>query len=40
MEERGELYPPFLVPGSTIAQVYQLIHLLHCFDGGHLGGMI
>lgn len=36
MEKCSELYPPLLMPGGTIAQVHQFIHLLHCFDGGHL----
>lgn len=36
VKKRGELYPPFLVPGGAIAQVHQFIHLLHRFDGGHL----
>lgn len=36
MEKRSELYPPFLMPRSTIAQVHQVLHLLHCFDCGHL----
>lgn len=36
MEESSELNPPFLMPSGTIAQVHQVLHLLHCFDGGHL----
>lgn len=36
MEKWSELYPPFLMPCSTIAQVHQVLHLLHCFDCGHL----
>lgn len=36
MEKRGKLYSPFLMPSGTIAQVHQVLHLLHCFDGGHL----
>lgn len=36
MEKCSELYPPFLMPGGTVAQVHQFIHLLHGFDGGHL----
>lgn len=36
MEKCSELYPPFLMPSGTIAQVHQVLHLLHCFDGGHL----
>lgn len=36
MEKRGKLYPPFLMPSGTIAQVHQVLHLLHCFNGSHL----
>lgn len=36
MEKCGKLYPPFLMPSGTIAEVHQVLHLLHCFDGGHL----
>lgn len=36
MEEGGELYPPLLIPGSAVAQVHQVFHLLHRLDGGHL----
>lgn len=36
MEKCGQLYPPFLVPRGPVAQVHQVLHLLHCFDGGHL----
>lgn len=36
VEERGELYPPLLIPGSAVAQVHQVLQLLHCLDGGHL----
>lgn len=36
MEKCGQLDPPFLMPGGTVAQVHHVLHLLHCFDGGHL----
>lgn len=36
VKERGELYPPLLVPGGAVAQVHQVLHLLHRLDGGHL----
>lgn len=36
MEKCSELDLPLLMPGGAVAQGHEVIHLLHCFDGGHL----
>lgn len=36
MEESRKFYPPLLVPGSAVAHIHQLIHLLHRLNGHHL----